>query len=95
MESNIHHLKILREHTGLGMFDCRRAMEMALTPEFGGDVMLAVAYIDENAIAVAYKGDRHTVVLGKAGPVADRLRARYPALDAAFPKPTPQTEPTP
>lgn len=80
-------MKLLREHTGLGLMDCKRAFDLAQTPDFGGDVVLAAAYIDRNQLAIFIKGDRYTAMLRRAGPFADDLRARIPALDAAFPKP--------
>jgi hypothetical protein len=79
-------VRLLRDHTGRGMGECRRAMEMASRTEFGGDVVLAIAYIEVNSRAIAVKGDRHAYMLRCAGPEAERLRGLYPALDAAFPR---------
>lgn len=80
-------VRLIREQMGCGILEGRRAMEMALTPEFRGDVMLALAYIDQNATAVFIKGDRHAAMLGRAARTAARFRATYPILDREFPKP--------
>lgn len=80
-------VKLLREHTGLGLMDCKRAFDLAQGPDFGGDVVLAAAYVDRNKLAIFIKGDRYAAMLRRAAPFAEDLRARIPALDATFPKP--------
>lgn len=60
---------------------------MAEEPDFGGDVVLAVAFQEANAFAIHAKGDRRAWNLAKARGIAEGMRERNPVIDAAFPSP--------
>lgn len=79
--------KRLREATGLGLMACRKALMLAEGPEFDGDVVLAVAYLEAASYAVHVKGDRNAWNLSCARERAPGLREGLPELDAAFPAP--------
>lgn len=85
--------KRLRETTGMGLMGCKKALTLAEGPEFDGDVVLAVAYLEAASYAVHVKGDRHAWNLSCARERAPDLRERLPDLDAAFP--APDSNPTP
>jgi hypothetical protein len=67
--------------------DCKRTMELAQTPGYRGDVVLAVASVLAGYLAVHVHGDRNAWNLRRAQTDAPQLRARNPAPDAAFPTP--------
>ncbi len=75
-------VKFLRDQTGFGLMQCREAMDHAMTDEFGGDVVLGIAYIHVGGFTTGH-GNR----LRKAVSHAEYLRERHPDLDARFPKP--------
>ncbi len=79
--------RLLRELTGMGLMGCRKALTLAEGPEFDGDVVLAVAYLEASSHAIHVKGDRHARNLSFARDRAPGLRERLPDLDAAFPSP--------
>lgn len=83
----------LRDLTGFGLADCMRAFLAA--SDFEGDVVVALAAIDANGLAIHVKGDRAAWVRSRAPGIAKRWRAASPALDEAFPKPTGRPDPTP
>jgi hypothetical protein len=85
--------KLLRELTGMGLMDCKSALEIAGTEEFAGDVVLGVAYVASSGLAVHVKGDRHAWVLSRARDQAIRLREGSAELDQAFPVPSHEDAP--
>ncbi len=76
---------LLREVAEISLPEARRALLLAQEPEFGGDVVLAVAYIHAASLAMNVRGDRHAWNLNIARERAPGLREWLPALDAAFP----------
>lgn len=80
-------VRLVRDLTGHGIMDARRVIELAGTDEFGGDVVLAVAYVDASQLAIMVHGDRHAWNMAAALKRVDGLRERCPGLDAAFPRP--------
>jgi hypothetical protein len=56
----------LRDLTGMGLMDCSKALRLSEDPEFGGDVVLAVCYVNAAGFAVNVRGDRHAYNLSMA-----------------------------
>jgi len=79
-------VRLVRDLTGHGIMDAKRVIELAGTEEFGGDVVLAVAYVNASQYAIMVHGDRHAWNMAKALERVDGLRERCPELDAAFPR---------
>jgi hypothetical protein len=91
----------LREWTGNGMQECKRAFEMAFNPELGlsdrlrGDVVWAVCTMEAGQLAVNVKGRgdgegkgksaRDRWNLDRGARHAEDLRARDPSLNDRYP----------
>ncbi|ACS43995.1 hypothetical protein [Methylorubrum extorquens] len=85
--------RLLRELTGFGLADCRSALLAA--DDFGGDVIVALAAVEADGLAIHVKGDRADWIRSRAPGIADRWRAESPALDEFFPKPAGRPGPAP
>lgn len=80
----------LRDLTGMGMEQCKRAFEMAADPtkEFDGDVIWAACTVDAAGLAIHVKGgpgarEQWNVRHGAAK--AEALRERDPSVDVNYP----------
>ena len=85
--------RLLRELTGFGLADCRSALLAA--DDFGGDVIVALAAVEADGLAIHVKGDRADWIRSRAPGIADRWKAESPALDESFPKPAGRPGPAP
>jgi len=84
---NAGNVRLVRDLSGIGMMDAKRAILLAGTEEFRGDVLLAVAYVGASGCAVMVHGDRHKWNMARARSTVEGLRERLPELVAAFPQP--------
>lgn len=82
-------VRLVRDLTGMGIMDAKRAVNLAAADDFAGDVVLAVGYVYASGLAVMVPRGRHAWNLAKGAEVAERLRREHPELDAAFPLPKP------
>jgi hypothetical protein len=89
----VEETRLLRELTGFGLADCRSALLAA--DDFEGDVIVALAAIEADGLAIHIKGDRAAWIRSRAPEIADRWRAKSPALDESFPKPAGRLGPAP
>lgn len=78
-------IKALREFSGVSLDTCKRALEMAQSEKFGGDVIWALAALDADALAVSVKGDRDAWNARHGAETAKRWRERCPELNEKFP----------
>jgi hypothetical protein len=80
-------VRLVRDLTGMGMMDAKKAVELAGGDDFAGDVVLAIGYVHASGLAINVGNDRHGWNLMKGAEYAERFRREIPELDAAFPKP--------
>jgi hypothetical protein len=60
-EKIVKAIKVIREYSGEGMSDCRKALRAA-----NGDPLLAIGYLWATGLCVNVKSDRHTWILLRA-----------------------------
>lgn len=77
-------IRRLRDLTGFGLTDCRRAFETS--EACGGDVLVALAVLHRAGIAIQHRGDRDAWNRSGAAAQAEVWRAVIDGLDDAFPR---------
>ncbi len=84
LSANEKHRLIAKTY-GLSFMQRQDALDLAETEEFGGDVVLAIAYLGDRGRAsqMFASGQRHAIEAARER--AAVIRAKFPDLDTAFP----------